>query len=227
MIAIVVVAALGLLFFLTSVKRQKTELSTTPDAPVGFGYKNQWLTVKTSDPKGLAEFLEISGLKPANWASGVKAAYEGDIFISPVIDGWVVVLGIEITDPDKEEDKELFRKLSKKYGECQFFLTHRVVEYHAWVQAKEGEITRSYVYFAEEGTLDISGKPTDIEKGLHLVNTFSEESNEEGYWDREDLCIPDEELVMKIAEGWSSANPRRLDKDTEVTALGLVGKSHY
>lgn len=225
MVAIVVVALIGLLYFFTSVKRnrQEPQPSTTPDAPTGFGYKNNWLTVKTTDPKELAEFLEISKLKPSNWASGAEAAYNDSVFISPAIDGWVVVLGTEITDPTHDEAKELFERLSKRYGECQFFLTHRSVEYHAWVLAKEGEIKRSYVYFAEEGTLEYLGTPTPFEEKCLLVNTFSEESKAEDYWEHPDLCIPDEELVMDIAESWSSVNPRRLDKETEVTELGLVG----
>jgi hypothetical protein len=54
-----------------------------------------------------------------------------------------------------------------------------------------------------------------------LVNTFSKESKEENYWERQDLITPNEELVIKVAESWS-INPTTLSERNDVKGLGLV-----
>ncbi len=47
------------------------------------------------------------------------------------------------------------------------------------------------------------GEATEFEKSLHLIDTFSEEADEENYFERDDITLPDEEFLMKIAENWS------------------------
>jgi hypothetical protein len=43
----------------------------------------------------------------------------------------------------------------------------------------------------------------DIEAGLNLINTFSEEANDENYFSREDVTTPNEQTVMNVAGSWS------------------------
>ncbi len=64
-------------------------IDTTPDKPVNFGYKNSWLAVRASDSKGVIESLAIDNLQLANWHTGFVAAYNGQAFVSPPVNGWV------------------------------------------------------------------------------------------------------------------------------------------
>jgi hypothetical protein len=47
----------------------------TPDNPEAFGFKVLWFAVKAADPASVLEALEFGGAMPANWASGLPAAY--------------------------------------------------------------------------------------------------------------------------------------------------------
>lgn len=203
-------------------------IDTTVDNPVGFGYKCMWFAIKTDNQQKVADLIGVNAPKQSNWKSGIDNAYDKSIFITPTIDGWTLAVGLGLPPGDSKESlekvKELLKKLSKEFGEANFFCTHRVVEYHCWIKSTNGKIDRSYSYLGESGeNIDISGDPTDIEKTYSFINTFSEEAKQDDYWDREDLTYPDEELVMKIAGEWS-IDPTKLDNRKDINGLGLVGK---
>jgi hypothetical protein len=47
----------------------------TPDKPAPFGFKISWFAVKATDPAAVVDALEFKEAMPANWASGLAAAY--------------------------------------------------------------------------------------------------------------------------------------------------------
>ncbi|MCW3105441.1 MAG: hypothetical protein JWO09_3881 [Bacteroidetes bacterium] len=202
---------------------------TTPDLPQGFGYKCTWIAVKANDPQKVAECLKLRNISACNWAAGISKAYDDSVFISPPLGGWIIAAGVNLPAPESTNDihevKKMLAALSLVFGEAQLFSTHRVVEYHCWIKAAAGAVTRIYAFSGEAGeNIAIEGRPTRIENQYQLVNTFSEESDQDNYFDRDDLTWPDEELVMKIAADWS-IDPTKLDelKDMQPT-LGLVGQ---
>ena len=195
-----------------------------PDKPIGFGYKNKWIAVKSNDKEKVATFLNLKNIQKSNWESGLKFGYEKGMFVTPEIKGWILVLGIDISDLETNNTKELLQRISKEFGECQIFLTHRIVEYHFWGLARNGKIERLYSYVGESGeNLIVEGEPTEIEKRYNLVNTFSVEAKNDEYLEREDIEIPDEEIVMKIAEDWS-INPTKIKEYQDIEGIGLIGK---
>jgi len=209
-------------------KSKKIPISTEADTPVSFGYKCMWLAVKTDTMQKLAERIGLQNPQECNWKSGIENAYSGSVFIAPAIDNWTLAIGLGLSAGDSKESladvKELLSKLSKEFGEAQFFCTHRVVEYHCWVKSTYGNIDRVYSYLGERGeTIEVFGEPTNAEKAYKLVNTFSEEAQSDDYWDNEGLVYPDEELVMRIAGNWS-IDPTLLDSRKDIEGLGLVGK---
>lgn len=208
--------------------QSKTTIDTTADNPVGFGYKCLWFAVKTDNQHQVAELIEVNDPKQSNWKSGIDNAYDKSIFITPTIDGWTLAVGWGLPLGDSKEGLEkvkgLLKILSREFGEAQFYCTHRVVEYHCWIKSTNGNIERLYSYLGESGeNIDISGDPTEIEKTLKLIDTFSEEAKQDDYWDRDDLTYPDEELVMKIAGDWS-IDPTTLNDRQDIKGLGLLGK---
>jgi hypothetical protein len=199
------------------------------DQPVSFGYKCMWFAVKSDHNEGLIKSLNLSDVRPCNWNIGIEKAYEDAVFITPPINGWILACGRRLPHGDSKEGielvKDILRKLSKEYGEAQFFCTHRVTEYHCWIKAVEGNIQRVYSYLGESGeNIMIEGEATDFEKTLHLVNTFSDDAKEKNYFEREDVSLPDEEIVMKVAENWS-IDPTTIESRNDITpALGLLGE---
>lgn len=203
-------------------------INITEDTPISFGYKCMWFAIKTGNQQLVANIIGLKSPKQSNWKSGIDNAYDGAIFITPTIDSWTLVVGWGLPSGDTKESleivKQLVKDLSKEFGEAYFFCTHRVVEYHCWLKSTNGKIDRLYSYLGESGeNIAILGEPTDVEKPYKLIDTFSEEAKQEIYWEQEDLTIPDEELVIKIAGVWS-IDPTTLEGRREVKGLGLLGK---
>ena len=188
-----------------------------------------WFASRTADKNKVAEILELKNTSICNWQVGIDRAYNGSVFITPLIDGWSLACGWGLPHGDSkdgiEEVKKILQSLSKEFGEAQFFCTHRVTEYHCWIKATSGQIQRVYSYLGESGqNIVIEGEPTKFEKTLNLGNTFSEEANYDKYFERRDILWPNEGLVMKIAEHWS-LDPTQLDNRTDITpSLGLLGE---
>lgn len=199
------------------------------DKPQGFGYKCLWFAIKSDDKEKIAELLKLIIIGACNWEIGIQRAYELDVYITPKIGDWTLVYGTgllkDYSDQNINNIKSVLRKLSKEFGEAQYFCTHRVVEYHCWMKAINGEVERIYSYLGESGeNILIEGKPSNIETQFNLINTFSEEAKEENYFNREDIIIPDETLLMEIANNWS-VNPSELENRNDIQReLGLLAK---
>ncbi|MBN1982735.1 MAG: hypothetical protein JW795_14475, partial [Chitinivibrionales bacterium] len=210
------------------IKNENNVIDTTEDKPIGFGYKSKWIAVRTNDKNKTAELLNLKNIQKANWNSGLENAYNNSVFITPQIGDWILAVGEGLPAGDSEESvkeiKSILEKISKEFGEAQFFCTHRIVEFHSWMKAENGIVKRVYSYLGESGiNVSIEGEPTEAEKGYNLINTFSEEAKQDTYYDREDLKYPDEEFVMEIAEKWS-INPTKIEERNDIKGLGLLGK---
>ena len=58
--------------------------ATTPDEPQGFGPRLVWLAFRAS-PEAVARALDIRDVGSSTWAEGLKAAYQGRVFVTPPI----------------------------------------------------------------------------------------------------------------------------------------------
>ena len=206
-----------------------SKVDTTPDSPINFGYKISWLAVRTDKSEDVVASLTIDHLQPGNWRSGFIAAYNGGIFVTPAINGWVLVVSSRLPSPETEKISDewmrMARSLSAKFGELQFFGTHRVVGYNAWAQFINGHEVRSYAFLGDSGeTLIDRGARTSGENdlGYKYFDTLSPESKEEAYWERKELCFPDEDHVMELAGKWS-VNPNTLETLNLPDSAGWVG----
>jgi hypothetical protein len=189
------------------------EQAVEPDSPVPFGYKCAWLAIKTEDPQAVVEALGIQNVRKTGWHNGVAAAYNGAVFVTPAIKGWVLAASFslpEIADKTRPDHLSLLVKwLSKKFPDVQYFGTHRVVEYHGWLRATKGEIVRRYAFLGERGeTLSDEGKRTDEETSLDLIYNDSK--------------FPNEQHVMQLAGAWS-IDPSSLDDLKLEKSVGYLG----
>jgi hypothetical protein len=154
----------------------------TPDVPEPFGFKILWFAVKAADPTSVLEALELGEGTPANWASGIAASYEntpsGDswAFVSPPIDGWILVVGASLpyptieahNDTGKKFDK-LLSRLMKRFDDVQFFGSHRVVGFVTWARALNGAPKRIFG-FADGAVLANVGSQTAEEAKLGFLD---------------------------------------------------------
>jgi hypothetical protein len=231
-----IITALVLIFFFAKEWRSRKVASprqtnietvdhTIPDMPIDFGYKCLWFAVKTDDKAKLATLLDLENIQDCNWKVGIDHAYDNEIvFITPAINGWTFACGWALPlHPD--DVKIVLEDLSREFGEAQYFMTHRMTNFHCWMKATNGQMQRTYALLGESGeNLIIEGEPTAIEKTFNLGNTLSDKARDKAYLDREDVNWPDEDMVMKIAGNWS-INPGELEsRKDNVPGLGLVGR---
>jgi hypothetical protein len=138
----------------------------TPDKPESFGFKVSWFAVKATDPAAVIEALEFGKATPANWASGLAAAYGGAqssdawVFASPPLSGWVLVVGSSLPYPTNETHNDigrrfdvLFSRLMKRFDDAQFFGSHRVVDFVTWGRALNGKPERIFGWTGSEGAV--------------------------------------------------------------------------
>jgi hypothetical protein len=146
-----------------------------------------------------------------------------------VVNHWVFVVSYNLPKPDWESGTEawtlLLSSLSKSYGDAQYFVTHRVVEYHAWVRFTEGKEVRAFAFLGESGkTLADRGSKTagELELGYDYLSHDSQDAMSESYWARDDVSFPDEDHVMEMAGKWS-INPTLLEKSGLPRGVGWIG----
>lgn len=166
-----------------------------PDKPVPFGYKNSWLCIKAGSPEEVIEKMGLKNPRVSSWNDGIYGKY-GGVFVSPVLDGYVLVVGWEgdILDTDPARLDEL----AKKFPELQFFSTHRVSDYYVWVKYVGGEMLRGYGYCGGEGEVFLNkGDLTAEETELGLTNLIPDTDAD---WDSYELA--DEQNVLDVAAAW-------------------------
>lgn len=167
-----------------------------PDYPVPFGYKCNWLCVRSDSPMDVIQKLGLKNFEPSNWDKGIEMAYNGYRFVSPVLDGYVLVVnyGMDLLTlaPD------LLDESAKKFPELQYFTTQRVSEYHAWVKYVNGEMVRGYGWCGCDGEVLMNrGALTPEEDGLGFTNLIiSIDDNPEK------VQFPTEDHVIEIAAAW-------------------------
>lgn len=168
-----------------------SEISAQADTPLPFGYKTGWLAIKGGTPEQIIDTLQLKNKISANWQSGMKLAGEGQIFVSPLIDGYVLLIG------PMELELEQLEEMAKNFEELQYFVSHRVVELHSWTLFRAGELVRHYYYIGESGEVESIGELTEEEKELDFDSLIMSEDDD---WD--EATFPDEESVLEIAAAW-------------------------
>lgn len=186
-----------------------------PDAPQSFGYKTSWLAIKTSDVNLVAQSLMLKNVQSANWQRGIKASYDGRVFVSPPVKGWVLVVSTAFPDTGDSRSADrispILLDLARKFPDLQFFASQRVAEYYAWAKFGNGKPVRKYAFVGESGeTPWNTGALSKEETQLGLI--FGPDHDE----------MPNEESVMKIAGAWS-INPQELESMALPVSLGLLG----
>jgi hypothetical protein len=174
-----------------------------------------WLALRGTSPEAVQHALGLSRSAPCSWLEGITGEHE--FFISPRINGWVIVTGVAIPCPDDDVDKcyHFLISLSRKLGHVQLFYAEKFSLHHAWMRLDDGCVTRAYAWAGE--TIWNQGVKTMPEIELKMrcfaygQDVFSAKAIEENY-----------AKVPLLATRWSldPARIRALKK-----ADGIAGKA--
>ena len=181
----------------------------------------RWLAVRSQNPQAVQSALGVQHARACSWSDALARSFEPRLFISPPVNGWVVVMGCDLPDPadDIDECYKFLTRLSHKLGEVQFFSRNRAVAHHGWARLSGGKVLRAYVWAG--GTLWNQGPLTDMERGLKLRCLSYVESTESlGYGDREVLS-QNTERVIRLAAAWS-LDPTSIE-GVDLESKGIAG----
>lgn len=200
---------------LCSLQRTITPMPTQQsetDLPISFGYKCAWYALCTNDPDAVISALGIVRPSVSNWEAGIDAAYGEKVFVTPPLGEWILAAGTPLFHSDRSAETSvapMLARLSKVFGEVQYFATQRVVEAHCWALARNGTILRAFEFVGDHGEISWSvGEPTEAERLL------GEEALQ--------FPGPNEDDVMKVAGAWS-IDPSDLESHFTEPSLGRVG----
>jgi hypothetical protein len=168
-----------------------------------FDAPSRWLAVRAQDPHVIETALGVHNSRACSWSDALATPFEPRLFISPPVNGWIVVMGCDLPDPadDIDECFKFLTGLSRKLGHVQFFSRNRAVAHHGWARLQDGKVLRAYIWAGE--TLWNQGPRTDIERELKLrCLTYTESSEVLGLAEHE-LLAANTERVVRIAAAWS------------------------
>jgi hypothetical protein len=175
-----------------------------------------WLAIRSVTPEAVHAALGLSHSIPCSWSEGMAGAHE--FFISPRVNGWVIVTGLALPCPDDDVDAcfLFLTALSRKLGHVQFFHAEKFTNHHAWARLDDGCVTRAYAWAGE--TVWNQGAKTMPEIQLGL-NCFAYGDN----------CVTNEiaeknfEKVAALAARWS-LDPATVDEHLLNQASGTAGE---
>src|SRR5271154_2845289 len=162
-----------------------------------------WLAVRSLDPETIRATLTD----------------KEDFFISPRVNGWVIVTGPGLPDPGDDVDAcHLFlTALSRELGHVQFFHAEKFSAHHAWARMDEGCVTRAYAWAGE--TIWNQGAKTLVENGLGLKCPGYGEDSEIEFWTVKENASANVEKIPLLAARWS------VDPEILHRADGITGES--
>ena len=135
--------------------------------------------------------LGLRERKTANWTAGLAGVSAGRWFVSPALEGWVLVIGAG----DRQVPWERFTALSRRFREAQVFGADREKAVYLWARAENGACTRAYGISRGQVVLD-RGELTaeEIALGFGRVPRKNAAARE---------GFPDGDAVLDIAAAWS------------------------
>lgn len=187
--------------------------------PIPFGIKCIWLAVKTNNHHAVCGAMPLKEVEKTDWVQGILRSHEGEIFVTPAIEGWTLVKGWGLPLPDcqKEEVHRLLNTLSIQFEEAYLFGNHRVSSSVVWIKSVHGVILREFVF--GDGPGYQTGEPSELEKSWKLMDPFN-------FWNGQEMeenqTFPDENHVIQLAELWS-INPLEIKDKIPNADFGYIG----
>jgi hypothetical protein len=166
-----------------------------------------------------------SAIRPTTWLAvrslepeAVRAVLtdKEDFFISPRVNGWVIVTGTGLPDPGDDVDAcHLFlTALSRELGHVQFFHAEKFSAHHAWARMDEGCVTRAYAWAGE--TIWNQGTKTLAENRLDMKCSNYAEDSEIEFWTTKENASANVEKIPLLAARWS-VDPEILHRTDGIT----------
>jgi hypothetical protein len=180
-----------------------------------------WLAVRSRNLGAVQAALELDNPKPCSWSEGLSS--DRQLFISPPLQGWILVVGAGLPDPSDDVD-ECFRflmELSRRIGHVQLFKADPTLHHHAWARVEAGRVVRAYAWAGR--TVWNQGAKSAAERELGLKCFGYGETFCSAVWDENGLMATNVEKVQFLAASWS-LNPAAIDARFVERSRGIAGR---
>lgn len=137
------------------------------------------MAIKADSPEAITAPIGLKDFRAVGWEEGVSAAYKNQLFITPAMEGWVLLVGdpdavLEgyckahsiAPDPENDHNPLLYygmAQMSTLFEEVQFFYSHRVSGTYTYAKAVGGKIVRAFYLDLHSGNRHEIGQPSDTE----------------------------------------------------------------
>ena len=173
--------------------------------PSVFSRPRTWLSVRSRNPEDVARSMGLGDLYPCACAEALADPNTERLFVSPPVNGWVVVMGWQLPDPGEDIDAcyRFLADMSERLGHVQYFHGNPALGHHAWAKLIERKVIRAYAWTGE--TAWNQGKPTIGEEKTDMCCfDYLAAGNEESYQQWEIVGANVDRLPM-LASIWSVA----------------------
>ncbi|AOR35657.1 hypothetical protein BFF78_35390 [Streptomyces fodineus] len=249
--------------------RRLTRIKLLAEIPDGMHLCGSWYAVPATDQDAVLAAFDLGSPQPVTLRTGA-AAWNHDhhswdrahphaacsrVFISPALDGWMLVFGDSSQDTHRVEDaddrdealslvvRQRCTDLSRRFGSAQWYGMSCGDDWTAWCIAEAGEIVRHYDAYdaAENGDGELAhpaeagyllphqdGFPDDAFDG---VSPADSESFAVRYRQvKEDLQIPDtcyaNDIAARLSVDPGALGPHVRTSGQGVLALTACGREH-
>lgn len=191
--------------------------------PPVFNLPARWLAVRSNNSMLIQSALGLHNPTPCSWEEGLSAAHDHKLFISPPINGWILIMGSLLPEPADDVDRcfRFVAEFSRKVGHVQFFSVNRPVNHHTWVQVDQGNVVRAYAWAGR--TLWNQGRLTRAELDLSLKCHGYGEGEERIDYGRPDPAAINTERLPLLAARWS-IDPTSIDARVLKESSGIAGQ---
>ncbi len=179
------------------------------ETPDSFGYKTAWLAIADTTPEAVIQAFGFKETHPVYHNAGLQFVEEQRfsngqepyVFVTPVIEGYVFVIGNRLLDkalptPDENPNHNVitfFQELTQDFQNFSFFFSYRVSDGYAWGRVLDSHIQRIMMYFDGEASFEY-GDLTPEEIALNLDPHAPHP---------DDFFNVDEDHVIELAKRWS------------------------
>lgn len=179
-----------------------------------------WLVVRSKNLHAVETALGLHNPRPCTWSEGI--AGEKKLFISPPVNGWILVIGQGLPDAADDVDScfRFLTNLSRRLGRVQFFSANSILKHHAWVWVENGRVMRAYAWAGQ--TLWNQGIKTSAELNLG-VKCFDYLESPDVVFGRPDVNGTNTDKVPLLAARWS-LDPASIDERVFAHACGVAGE---
>ena len=133
-------------------RNEHTQQSTVEGLiPNSLNSPEQWLAIRSGNVAAIQETLGLSNPQRCTWKDGFAISGVERLFISPPVNGWILVVGPALPAPEEDVDFcfHFISHISKRLGHVQFFSLNSALNHHCWIRAHTGRIERAYAWCGE------------------------------------------------------------------------------